>query len=137
LPAGSRYVAPNLYLYNSTRSTFNSAKLACEAWGGSLTSILSAAEQSVVYNLNPSGSDPKWIGLVRNRTSQSTLPFYWLDGSPVSYHNFKSGFPDDVGGNENAVSVGRTPASNDDWDDNNEAAQLSFVCKRQASGVSS
>jgi hypothetical protein len=132
-PAGTRYSAPSLYLYNSTRVGFNEAKAACEAWGGSLASILSTDEQTLVFNLNATGADPKWIGLVRNRTSQSALPFYWLDGSALVFNNFKSGYPDDAGGNENAVSIGRIPSSSDDWDDNNVSVQLSYVCKRQVS----
>ena len=142
LAAATLYSAPYAYLYNSTKVSFTTAMATCASWypGATLASIASASEESLVYNLNPSATDVKWIGLVRNLTNtNSALPFYWVDGSPVSYTNFAAGQPlnNSAGGTNGYTSMGNMDSPNaDKWANVNGTLMLSFVCKRAVSGLS-
>ena len=108
------------------------ALVQCASWypGAQLTSILNGAEEQFVFNLNPSSSDSKYIGLYHN-----TVGYIWLDGSSYSYNNFPT-TADQANGAKNCVLMGYSNAPTPDaWQTSDCSVATSYVCKRPVSGL--
>jgi len=98
--------------YRSTGTAiWTTARTNCSNMGGHLVTITSAAEQTFIYNLWPSG----WIGLTDEVTEGT---WKWVTGEAYSYSNWNSGEPNNAG-NEDYVQF----VSNGRWNDlpNNQA----------------
>ena len=86
--------------YRSTGSAFwSAAKAACENMGGHLVTITSAAENSFIFNLWPSG----WIGLTDEVTEGQ---WRWVTGETYSYSSWNSGEPNNAGNEDYVQFVG-------------------------------
>jgi hypothetical protein len=73
--------------YRSTgTATWTTARSNCAAMGGYLVTITSAAEQSFIFNIWPSG----WIGLT-DEVNEGT--WRWVTGETYSYKNWNNGEP--------------------------------------------
>jgi len=79
-PAGTRFFGNHAYLYQWAVSDWPTAEADCEAMGGTLVSIGSAAENEFVRSLLPD-SQPVWIGLF----DQGIGDFAWANGDPLVY----------------------------------------------------
>ena len=107
LHAASATKPARTFYFDFTRRSALDAELWCQANGnGHLCSVLDAVDQDFVNSVITTaaqGSDAHehtmWIGLRRDSQEQ---PYYWLDGSPVSYLNFEVG---EMSGPETEVSV--------------------------------
>jgi hypothetical protein len=86
--------------YRSTGSAFwLTAKAACENMGGHLVTVTSAAENSFIFNLWPSG----WIGLTDEVTEGQ---WRWVTGEPYSYSSWNPGEPNNAGNEDYVQFVG-------------------------------
>ena len=102
--------------YRSTGSaTWTTARANCAAMGGYLVTITSAAEQSFIFNIWPSG----WIGLTDEVTEGT---WRWVTGETYSYKNWNSGEPNNAG-NEDYVQF----VSNGRWNDLPNNVSLPYV----------
>jgi hypothetical protein len=102
--------------YRSTGSaTWTTARSNCAAMGGYLVTITTAAEQSFIFNIWPSG----WIGLT-DEVSEGT--WRWVTGETYSYKNWNSGEPNNAG-NEDYVQF----VSNGRWNDLPNNVNLPYV----------
>ena len=102
--------------YRSTGSaTWTTARSNCVAMGGYLVTITTAAEQSFIFNIWPSG----WIGLTDEVTEGT---WRWVTGETYSYKNWNSGEPNNAG-NEDYVQF----VSNGRWNDLPNNVSLPYV----------
>jgi len=102
--------------YRSTGSaTWTTARSNCAAMGGYLVTITTAAEQSFIFNIWPSG----WIGLTDEVTEGT---WRWVTGETYSYKNWNSGEPNNAG-NEDYVQF----VSNGRWNDLPNNYSLPYV----------
>jgi hypothetical protein len=102
--------------YRSTGSaTWTTARSNCAAMGGYLVTITTAAEQSFIFNIWPSG----WIGLTDEVTEGT---WRWVTGETYSYKNWNSGEPNNAG-NEDYVQF----VSNGRWNDLPNNVSLPYV----------
>ena len=102
--------------YRSTgTATWTTARSNCAAMGGYLVTITSAAEQSFIFNIWPSG----WIGLT-DEVNEGT--WRWVTGETYSYKNWNSGEPNNAG-NEDYVQF----VSNGKWNDLPNNVSLPYV----------
>ena len=102
--------------YRSTgTATWTTARANCAAMGGYLVTITSAAEQSFIFNIWPSG----WIGLTDEVTEGT---WRWVTGETYSYKNWNSGEPNNAG-NEDYVQF----VSNGRWNDLPNNVNLPYV----------
>jgi hypothetical protein len=102
--------------YRSTgAATWTTARSNCAAMGGYLVTITTAAEQSFIFNIWPSG----WIGLTDEVTEGT---WRWVTGETYSYKNWNSGEPNNAG-NEDYVQF----VSNGRWNDLPNNVSLPYV----------
>ncbi|KAM9496764.1 macrophage mannose receptor 1-like [Clarias gariepinus] len=74
----------------SQDKSWHDARQYCVSQGGNLVSVLSQAEQAFLTTMILGGSDDVWIGL--NGVTSET-PFFWTDGTRVSFTNWAKGNP--------------------------------------------
>jgi hypothetical protein len=102
--------------YRSTgTATWTTARSNCVSMGGYLVTITTAAEQSFIFNIWPSG----WIGLTDEVTEGT---WRWVTGETYSYKNWNSGEPNNAG-NEDYVQF----VSNGKWNDLPNNVSLPYV----------
>jgi hypothetical protein len=96
------------FYFSSASLRAQNAESWCQAGGGHLCSILSATEQAYVSSVRQQRTygpyvdgNSMWIGIRRNAGG---APFYWIDGSPVSYTNFDAG---ETSGSETETAMWR------------------------------
>jgi hypothetical protein len=130
----------SLYKYVGASVSFAAAEAACSSWGpdGHVVSIGSQLEQSFVFGLKPGAMlDPIWLGAQRNR-SLAGLVFEWTDGSPFNYSNWRAGEPNDFGGAESCVTMGKvvmtTMQYSMEWNDARCNFAVPYICERPMSG---
>jgi hypothetical protein len=86
--------------YRSTGNAFwTDARTACANMGGHLVTITSAAENTFIYNLWPSG----WIGLTDEVTEGT---WRWVTGEAYSYQSWNPGEPNNAGNEDYIQFVG-------------------------------
>ena len=85
----------------SSSINWNGGSCMCHAWGGDLATVTTLEEQTLMYNTITAG-DHCWLGL-SDLTSENT--FVWADNTTSTYRYWRSGQPDDAGGNEDCVGV--------------------------------
>ncbi len=95
-------------------SSFEEAKLACEALGGHLVTITSAEENAVVYAV--ASGNYIFIGCT-DEESEGT--WVWVNGEEFKYSNWNSGEPNDSyeTGEDYTVMLGSTGKWNDTYAD--------------------
>ncbi|KAM9501485.1 receptor-type tyrosine-protein phosphatase eta [Clarias gariepinus] len=76
------------YFYKPNATTWDDARLQCQACYKDLTTITPAAAELIIRNL----TDDYWIGL-RQNTSASKFWSQWANGEPVIYQNWYPGHP--------------------------------------------
>lgn len=102
--------------YRSTGSAFWSvAKQNCINMGGHLVTVTSAAENSFIFGLWPSG----WIGLTDEVTEGQ---WKWVTGEAYSYTSWNSGEPNNAGNEDYVQFVGSGK-----WNDLPNGVNLPYV----------
>lgn len=100
--------ATRTFYFGTAELRAQAAESWCQEGGGHLCSILSAAEQAHVSGVRQqrtygpyNDGNSMWIGIRRNTGGS---PFYWIDGSPMSYTNFDYG---ETSGSETETAMWR------------------------------
>jgi len=102
--------------YRSTGSAFwLTAKANCEAMGGHLVTVTTAAENTFIFNLWPSG----WIGLTDEVTEGV---WRWVTGEAYSYTSWNPGEPNNAGNEDYVQFVGGGK-----WNDLPNGVSLPYV----------
>jgi len=102
--------------YRSTGSmTWTNARTACSNMGGHLVTVTTAAENSFIYGLWPSG----WIGLT-DEVIEGT--WKWVTGEAYSYTSWNGGEPNNSGNEDYIQFVGAGK-----WNDLNNNNSLPYV----------
>lgn len=102
--------------YRSTGSmTWTNARQACLNMGGHLVTVTSAAENTFIFNLWPSG----WIGLTDEVVEGQ---WRWVTGEPYSYQSWNSGEPNNSNNEDYIQFVGGGR-----WNDLNNSSSLPYV----------
>jgi hypothetical protein len=115
VPSGVTYDLANQHTYLVTPGSLSwqSARAYAHGIGGYLIAINDANEANFVVTTYGPAQQARWIGL-NDAASEGT--FVWDSGEPVSYTDWCSGQPDDLGGVEDYVAIfsaGSTPCWND------------------------
>jgi hypothetical protein len=113
------------FVYISTVGSWATGRAACQALGGDLASIHSAAENAAVLAVIPQSASA-WIG-ANDLASEGT--FRWSDGTPWDYSNWLPGQPVDAG-NEDCAHFWDGPGWNDCVCDGCRLAPFGAVCRR-------
>ncbi|XP_071489147.1 alpha-N-acetylgalactosamine-specific lectin-like [Diadema antillarum] len=117
------------------KKTWQDAENHCVRLGGHLTSVLSEAENTFLYNYwrytIPTPAWGFWIGY-NDITTEGR--WVWSDHSTprAPYTNWRRGQPDDHQGRQDCCRVWYTGASSDtarDWDDGQCGARGDYICK--------
>lgn len=94
----------SLYFINKKSMSGPAAQAYAQTFGANLISIQSAAENTALgaaLNTQGFGKDVVWIGLGDQKVEGK---FEWYDGSDTTYHNWKTGEPNNSG-NENCTQI--------------------------------
>jgi len=105
------------------QATYLDAITGCIAEGATLATIESQAEQDAVYALT--GSTGAWIGLT-DFLDEGT--FSWVDGTALSYENFRNNQPNNGGNNQHCTWI----RPDGGWDDVICKRPLPYVCQMDA-----
>ena len=97
------------------------AEIHCQGEGGHLASVHSAEENNFLSGLDP---NELWLGGT-DSTSEGT--WTWSDGTILSFTGWKSGQPDDMGGNQDCLYTNNHGAGA--WDDLSCTIELKLICK--------
>lgn len=112
----------------SSAYSWTDAKANCESQGKRLVLIESAAKNEAVRSAADAGGLGEfWLG---GTDGQSEGSWLWLDGSPISYTNWNSREPNNVGGAEDCMAM---DAGNGKWNDAGCARPRASVCEALSS----
>ena len=114
------------YMQITLPRDWESARVACNLWGGHLAIIDDVAENTFLHTTfaAPGGDDP-WIGIHDTNTEGS---FEWVTGDALVYTNWAAGQPDDAGGTED---WGQMLSSDGTWADCGPSCGLrSGICEK-------
>ncbi|KAK6180703.1 hypothetical protein SNE40_008704 [Patella caerulea] len=102
----------------------------CRVQSAELASIPGRSENKYIQSLIPSKKNTiAWIGL---NDVRSESEFEWTDGNPVTYTNWASGDPNNLGGNQDCVGL---LSSSGGWIDLKCADARPSVCRKPKSAV--
>ena len=102
-------------------ANYLSAITGCQRLGGALVTVNSQQEQDELYALT--GSAGAWIGLTDFLDEGN---FSWVDGSSVSFTNFRAGQPNNNNNNQHCTWI-RPDGS---WDDVTCKREEQYVCQK-------
>ncbi|MCT4580750.1 MAG: PKD domain-containing protein [Flavobacteriales bacterium] len=94
----------SMYFYNPQSLSGVAAQQFAESLGANLISVQSAAENNCISTAltNNGFGGVIWIGFTDENSEGN---YYWYDGSPVIYTNWRAGEPNNSGGNENCTQI--------------------------------
>ena len=120
------------YRFYQDEKDWDNAEKKCVQEGAHLASLFSDEEASFVRCLQDASSTHEtWIGGKRSGNS-----FLWIDGSDFDYYNWKTGQPNNQGGNEDCIMVYSDPGQDwhEKWNDVPCDVKKNFVCKKKPVG---
>jgi cysteine-rich repeat protein len=109
-------------------ATWDAARAACQAWGGDLAAIGSAAENALVAGLIQTSS---WIGATDAAVEGA---FGWSSGELWMYTNWALGEPNDSAGEDCTELYGPETTLPAQWNDLLCTTALPAVCERPPPG---
>ena len=112
----------NCYKKSEDYKDWETARSTCISLGGDLLSILSQEEQDFIASLHTAGGYAYGGG--NDRTDEGT--FSWIDGSAWTYDYWRSGEPNDYGGNEDCMSI----RVDGEWNDVPCQNSYLYICKK-------
>lgn len=120
-PCPVRERAGHSYLFCTASVSWMEARNACSSFGYDLIILNDAAEDAffVTEALGLAGGD-WWIGA----SSGSDGVYYWVDGSPITYDNWKSGQPN---GDDECVKADTSHSG--EWDDKGCGGGRDYACE--------
>ncbi|XP_070181379.1 C-type lectin domain family 4 member F-like isoform X2 [Littorina saxatilis] len=122
----------NEYGYFDHTKSFTAAEGICMRCQATIASISSAEEMTFVRALVP-GGHAFWLG-ASDRGTEGT--FVWLDGSSMSYTNWRKGEPDNQSTDEANEADCAYVNNHGLWRDNHcDLNSKRFVCKRAATAI--
>uniref|UniRef100_A0A3B4HDM3 Ladderlectin-like n=1 Tax=Pundamilia nyererei TaxID=303518 RepID=A0A3B4HDM3_9CICH len=95
------------FLFDSSQKTWTDAESSCQTLGGNLASFHSTAEYTFIRELicTAAGSYPRaWVG-GNDRENVSETVWKWSDGSQFDFTNWRSGQPNNSGGDQDCMEI--------------------------------
>ena len=124
VPALSRYS------FHSSPKSWHAAREDCQSRGGDLASIHSEAENREAFALT--GGRDTWLGLNGEEDEHN---YVWSDGTPMDYHGWAPGEPNNYGGDEDCGGYW-SGGNNGRWYDMFGGAgcsgELAYICNTAA-----
>uniref|UniRef100_A0A182R4R6 C-type lectin domain-containing protein n=1 Tax=Anopheles funestus TaxID=62324 RepID=A0A182R4R6_ANOFN len=127
--------AAQYYVVFTKSANFFEAWQDCHAYGGDLATIRSASEQSLVEQAMGRTNNPRGVYFIGGTDVGRFARWIWIALNKViettDYRNFYPGEPNNLGGNQECLSVGNWAAPNrGKWDDVQCSAKLDgYVCQ--------
>ena len=119
-PIGWRSYNGTCYKWFSTASSWNDAYNYCLRVGANLASITDSGTNSFLTSLT---YEPSWVG------GYKTWEYWlWTDGSYLRYTSWKTGEPNNIGGDQDKISFNWDSLG--EWDDAKASKELPFICQR-------
>ncbi|KAL5010014.1 hypothetical protein ScPMuIL_012319 [Solemya velum] len=109
-------ISPSCYSFCGKEKTFEKAEARCEAKGGKMVTIETAAENDMIFDyIARHGQHHSWTGLQLIHHDDKTFDMYWyaFPNKPVTYDNFVRK-PDNHRSNEACVQI---RADTGEWND--------------------
>eukprot|EP01038_Epipyxis_sp_PR26KG_P014866 gene14866-19983_t len=119
------------YMYVSTLKSWNAAQSNCELFSANLATVSSSTENIILKSY---GSD-LWIGFntkyYTGTSSTHSDQFVWVDGSSITYTNWKSGEPDNCCSYSSVNEEFCTKMNSiGEWYGENCWSQYNFICEQ-------
>uniref|UniRef100_A0A0K0EYB3 C-type LECtin n=1 Tax=Strongyloides venezuelensis TaxID=75913 RepID=A0A0K0EYB3_STRVS len=138
-PPNYEYIADdnsNCYKYINIERNFNDSNYDCIKDTGHLVSIHSSKENMDIINYGEMNQNEKsfWIGLEYDSTKNTSQ---WVDGSNVTFLNYKEGFPNTYFGKAIEMLMINDVNSLGFWENANQENILPYICMMTAEEVSS
>ena len=96
---------------------------------GNLASIPDAATNAFIQTLT--NGETTWLGGITVQDGKDV--WEWTDGSAWGYTNWKSGEPNDSGGNEDNAMMNFGTHPKGSWNDGNVLSKFGFICQSKES----
>jgi len=109
------------YFRGDESISWSNAKVYCEEMGAVLTSIHSSGENGFLWSEFGGG----WFGL---SDADNETFWKWVDGSQINYVNWKSGEPNNAGGDQHYAFFPEGWGGK--WDDYADSARSFPICKK-------
>ena len=117
---GWRLFKGSCYKWFSNASSWKDAYNYCLGLGANLASIPNNGTNSFLTSLT---HEPSWIGGYRIQKL-----WLWTDGSYLRYKSWKTGEPNNLGGNQDKISFNWDGLGQ--WDDAKATKKFPFICQR-------
>ncbi len=125
-PGEAAWYDDHAYFFVVTAAAWPDAQAACAAWGYHLLDLRDAAESAWAWS-TADAADPDhrwWLG-ANDRAAEGT--FVWEGASPSTYTDWRTGEPNDYGGNEDCAAFADDGAGQ--WVDRDCAEAVPYVCE--------
>ena len=124
-PCDVEYYSDHPYMFCDFSYSWTSAESYCDSYDYHLATIDDASEDSWLDSTADSYSTLKWWFGLNDISREGT--FVWSDGSTSTYTNWKSGEPNNAGGNEDCAQINRY--TDGTWNDEPCSSAFYFICE--------
>ncbi len=124
-PCNVETYGSSTYLFCESASSWTSASSTCASYGYTLATIDDASENSWMDSTADTYSTGKWWMGFNDRATEGT--FVWDSGSASTYTNWRSGEPNDSGGNEDCAQLNRY--TDQTWNDEPCSSSFYYICE--------
>ena len=124
-PCDVEYYGSDPYMFCDIAYSWTTAETYCDSYDYHLATIDDASEDRWIDTTADSYSTGKWWFGLNDISSEGS--FVWSDGSTSSYTNWKSGEPNNAGGNEDCAQINRY--TDGTWNDEPCSSGFFFICE--------
>ena len=124
-PCNVETYGSSTYLFCESSESWTDARDTCAGYGYTIATVDDASENSWMDSTADTYSTGKWWMGFNDRTTEGT--FVWESGSSSTYTNWRSGEPNDSGGNEDCTQLNRY--TDQTWNDEPCSSSFYYICE--------